>query len=108
LASNAVLGVLRPRVSSATPGALLDEGGGNFSGPITIVGDHLGTADDSIFVAFYRDGAVVQMVEGTGVAAQTSVTATIPLGQPLPGGGYRIIVRANGAQALQMPEVDWS
>ncbi len=108
LASNAVLGVLRPRVTGAAPAALVDEGGGTFSGDITINGDHLGTDEDAIFVAFYRDGAVVRMIEGVGVAAQTSVSASIPPADPLPAGFYRIILRANGAQALHMPEVDWS
>jgi hypothetical protein len=108
LASNAVLGVLRPRVSAATHGALVDEGGQHLSGDITVTGDHLGTADDSIFIAFYRDGSVVLMIEGVGTPAQTAVTATVTATQALPAGLYRIIVRANGAQALHMPEVDWS
>jgi hypothetical protein len=108
LASNGVLGVLRPRVSNALPGTLVDEGGGRFSGTITLSGDHLGTADDSIFVAFYRDGVVDLMIEGSGVATQDSVTAVVSADQALPVGNYRIILRANGAQALLMPEVDWS
>jgi hypothetical protein len=108
LASNAVLGVLRPRVTGATPSGLVDEGGGQFSGTITVSGDHLGTAEDNVFVAFYRDGVVVLMVEGTGIANQTTVSATVPATQPLPAGLCRVILRSNGAQALHMPEVDWS
>ncbi|MGB5569622.1 MAG: hypothetical protein WBM81_09990, partial [Sedimenticolaceae bacterium] len=108
IASNDVLGVLRPRVSAAVPGVLTDEGGGTFSGDISISGDHLGNADDNILVAFYQDGVVALMLEGTGVPTQDSVTASVPTTQPLPAGQYLIIARSNGAQALHMPEVDWS
>lgn len=106
--SNAVLGVLRPRVTGATPGGLTDEGGGLFSGTLTVQGDHLGNADDDIYVAFCRGGEVSAMVEGAGVADQQTVTAAVSPQRPLAAGRYRIILRANGAQALNMPEVEWS
>lgn len=108
LASNALLGHLVPSVTTAAHGALADQGGGNFSGDLTLSGARLGGPDDAIFVAFYRNGSVALMVEAAGVAAQTTLTATVPPDDALPAGLYRIILRVNGEQAPHAPEVDWS
>ncbi len=106
--SNAIAGTLMPTLTGVVPGVLVPDGGGNLSGSLTLNGERLGGPDDSIFVAFYRDGAVQLMIEATGVAAQNTLTATVGVDEALPPGLYRIILRANGAQAVNMPEVNWS
>jgi hypothetical protein len=105
------LGVqLLPEVATATPGvpgALVVVAGG-LHGDLTINGSLLGGVDDSIFVAFYRNGIVDLMLEATGTVAQTSLIVTVLEDQALPADNYFIIVRVNGAQATNTPEVNWS
>ena len=107
--SNAVSGDLQPSLVSVAPTLpLAADPDGNLSGDLVLNGTRLGGPDDDIFVAFWRDGDVVQMVEATGTAAQTALTATVPVEQALVPGLYRIILRVNGVQAAAAPEVDWS
>jgi hypothetical protein len=109
LASNPVLGELLPTLASAAPVTpLADDGGGNLFGDLVLTGARLGGPGDDIFVAFWRDGAVVLMLEATGAAAQTGLTVSVDLDRALPAGFYRILLRVNGAQAVNTPEVDWS
>ncbi|SFA78393.1 Protein of unknown function [Poseidonocella pacifica] len=108
-ASNALTVALRPTLQSAAPVLpLTDEGGGLFSGDLTLTGVRLGGPDDAIFVAFWRDGAVILMLEATGIATQDSLTVTVQPDQALDAGIYTVLLRANGAQALATPQVDWS
>lgn len=108
-ASNALAATLQPTVATATPVLpLTNDGSGNFHGDLTLTGNRLGGPNDTIFVAFWRDGDVVLMLEATGLAAQNTLTVTVPLEDALPSGIYRIILRVNGAQARVTPEVDWS
>ncbi|MBB3191875.1 DUF4255 domain-containing protein [Halomonas cerina] len=107
--SNAVLGHLLPTVTDASPVTpLTPEGGGELSGDLTITGRLLGGPDDEIFVAFYGADGVATMVEGTGTTAQTNLTVSVSAEQALPAGPYRILLRVNGEQAVNSPEVDWS
>ena len=105
--SNAALGRLRPLVSTATPGPLVAEGP-NLHGPLAITGNRLGGPDDQIFVGFYRAGEVQLLIEVAGTAAQTSLNFTVPVDDALPPGPYRIVVRVNGEQAVDAPEVSWT
>jgi len=107
--SNALAGTLQPTVATAAPVLpLTDDGTGNFHGDLTLTGSRLGGPNDTIFVAYWRDGDVALMVEATGVATQDSLTVTVPVEDALSPGAYRIILRTNGAQARVTPEVDWS
>lgn len=106
LDSNAVIGSLMPSITGVTVGALTPNAGKLF-GDVTFNGRRLGGPDDAIFVAFYRDGAIVLMLEATGTAAQTSLVAQVTLPQALAPGDYRLILRVNGAQAPEAPEVHW-
>jgi hypothetical protein len=108
MCSNALLGTLMPTLQIAVVGALSADMAGNLSGLITLTGERLGGPDDTIFVAFYRDGAVQLMLEGVGVVAQNSVSVTVPVDDALAPGNYRIFLRVNGAQAPASPEVNWS
>jgi hypothetical protein len=105
--SNAALGRLRPTVTSASHGPLTPDGGGLF-GDLNIVGDRLGGPDDSIFIGFYRNGRVEHLFETRGTAAQTSLTLSLTAAQAIPSATYRIVLRVNGEQALNSPQVSWS
>ncbi len=107
ISSNALLGTLLPTLSNATPGALT-QSGDLFTGDLTLTGELLGGPGDNIFVAFYRDGATVLMLEGAGAVNQTTLTVNVDSDNALPSGDYNIILRVNGAQATNAPLVDWS
>ena len=110
LKSDSLAVQLLPEVTGALPGtptALTTSSAGVY-GDLTINGRLLGGTDDSIFVAFYQDGAVALLLEATGTAAQTSLVVTVIEDQALDAGNYYIIVRVNGAQATDAPEVTWS
>jgi hypothetical protein len=108
LMSDAAMAMLTPTVTGATPGALTVNAG-NLYGDVTFTGRQLGTAADSIVVAFYSSaGVVALMVEATGTVAQTSLTASVDLEHALPPDDYRLILRVNGAQAAEAPQVHWA
>ena len=73
---------------------------------VNLTGARLGGVDDSIFVAFYQNGTVAQMLEAAGTALQTSLSVNVTT--PLDQGVYFIILRVNGEQAQNSPEVNWS
>lgn len=106
--SNAVLGRLRPVVTGATPGALSPGTGGTLFGNLTVNGARLGGTDDGVFVGFYGGGALELLLEVPGTAAQTSLTVAVDEADALPAGTYRILVRVNGEQAADAPEVNWT
>lgn len=106
--SNAVTGRLLPTLVSASHGPLTATGTGALHGTLTLNGARLGGPDDSIFIAFYRDGASALMVEATGVAAQNTLSATLTPEQALDPGTYLIILRVNGEQAIHSPSLAWT
>jgi hypothetical protein len=106
--SNAVLGRLRPVVTGATVGPLSPGAGGTLFGSLTVNGSRLGGTDDSIFAGFYGSGELQLLEEVAGTAAQTSLTVTVPEADALPPGPYRILIRVNGEQAVDAPEVSWT
>ncbi|HSO05712.1 MAG TPA: DUF4255 domain-containing protein [Pelomicrobium sp.] len=112
VSSNAVLGHLAPTVAGAAIVGVLANAGTVANplmhGTLTLNGRRLGGPDDAVFVAFYLDGETRLMLEVTGTAAQTSLTATVPAADALPPGQYRIILRVNGEQAANSPQVNWT
>jgi hypothetical protein len=108
LGSNALLGRLSPTLLSAAPSGLADNAAGHVFGDLQLAGRRLGGPDDGIFVGFYAQGRVQRLVEAAGSAAQTALTVTVDSDAALPPGDYRIILRVNGEQAANTPEVDWS
>jgi hypothetical protein len=107
--SNPLLGQLQPTldgVLAVLP--LTDDGSGNLFGGLVLNGRRLGGPDDAIFVAFWRDGNVVLMLEADGAATQDTLAVGVGIDDALTPGFYRILLRVNGAQAVATPEVDWS
>jgi hypothetical protein len=110
IASNALLLHILPRLASAVPGALtaVSATDPRLSGPLALGGERLGGPNDSIFVAFYRDGALRLMMQAIGTAAQTSLAIDVPVVKALDPGPYLIILRVNGEQADDSIAVAWS
>lgn len=108
--SNSLVVQILPEVTNASPGVPtpLTTIVAGVHGDLTIDGRLLGGVDDSIFVAFYRNGVVDLMLEATGTVAQTSLLVTVTDEQALDADNYFIIVRVNGVQATDAPEVNWS
>jgi hypothetical protein len=105
--SDALMATLVPIVTGVVVGVLTPNAG-NLYGDVTFSGTQLGGPDDVIVAAFYSGAGVVLMLEVTGTAAQTTLTASVPLEDALPPGDYRLILRVNGAQANLAPVVHWS
>ena len=105
--SNLLIGNLLPAVTTATPSGLVNVAG-KVRGNLQITGRLLGTPSDDIVAAFYRNGAVERMFDAVATnASQTQLDLTVTLGQALPSANYRIILRVNGQQARNSPEVAW-
>jgi len=104
--SNAVLGFLLPKLVSVSH-SLTVAGSGKYHGDVTLTGEKLGGVGDSIFVAFYGDGKTELMLEAAGSSLQTELTVTVDVdaGQALLSGIYFIILRVNGEQAREFPQV---
>jgi hypothetical protein len=106
--SSNVLGTaLRPVVTGATVSGLHANADGHAAADVRLQGTLLGGAEDDVFVAFYRDGAVAAAFDAPLVHAadQRELTVQIPDARALPPGDYRVILRVNGQQARSSPLV---
>jgi hypothetical protein len=99
ISSDAVLVHLLPKLNSATPSGLTPVSAidPRLFGTLTLAGERLGSADDSIFVAFYGNGARKLTIEAQGSPAQTSLTVNVLTAKALDPGNYLIIVRVGEA-----------
>ena len=94
--SNVAVVDLRPVVTAATldPGAL------------EVRGRHLGTLADDVVIALLRAGVTAYAYDDVTVGAGNPQTHRRVALSPAPAAGtYRVVVRVNGQQALQAPEV---
>ncbi len=111
--SNALIGNLVPTLNAATVvGAVTVNGGPPRTAFATIdlTGVLVGEDTDDTIVALYRDGAVVKMFDGFTLPpgpppAQTARRLTIPPGDAVPAGDYKMILIVNGQQAPMSPSV---
>jgi hypothetical protein len=97
-ASNIAVVNLLPELSAATVAA----------GTLDLQGFHLGAAEDDVIVALYRDGATVRSyddVKDAAGAPPPQTHRTVALSPAPPAGTYRVLLRVNGQQARQSPEV---
>jgi hypothetical protein len=111
--SNALLGELMPRVTSAAlEGALTLLPPGDATAPrhgrFRVGGRQLGGAGASVFATLFRDGAAHGLFEPDAGATQTQLRFTVSDAQALPPGDYRLVVRVNGQQAAQSPVLSWT
>lgn len=108
LRSSNVLGAgVRPVVTGAAVVGLHAVAGGRAAAEIRLAGTLLGSEEDDVFVAFYRDGAVRASFDAPleHDPAQTELRLQIPDARALQAGDYRVILRVNGEQARTSPVV---
>ncbi len=116
--SNLLVGNLLPVLTSAVPNNLtpVPADTSKIYGNIDLTGELLGTEEDDVFVALYQDGRVIQMFDELvpipppppppPVTPQTRRRVLIKEQNPIPPGKYRVILRVNGQQAKNSPEID--
>jgi len=111
--SNVLGGGVRPRLDAAVVAGVTPinpaQPDSRVRGTVTLSGVLLGTADDDVYAAFYRDGQVVRLVDqfdrSGAVVAQTELALTITDDIALEPGDYNVILRVNGQQAKNAPLV---
>lgn len=106
--SDAVIGGLLPRVDTATPSGV--SAGDPVSAVIDLTGILLGTPGDAVFLGLASNGKVVRIFDDFArpTADQKTLRLTIgttPDNKKIPKGTYRVILRVNGQQALNSPEI---
>lgn len=114
--SNALVGELLPTLTSVTPNkpftvipATSNDLVVKVYGNIVMTGTLLGGEKDDILVALYQGGKTVRVFDRfTASQDQSTLTLAILQSQAIPPGKYRIILRVNGQQARNSPEVDLS
>ncbi|MGQ3685419.1 MAG: Pvc16 family protein [Candidatus Loosdrechtia sp.] len=113
--SNLLIGNLLPSLTSASVNSLARvipaDPASNVFGNIVMSGLLLGSKDDDIFVALYKDGKVMKLFDGHDKLAvtttQTTLALTMKKEDAVPPGNYRVILRINGQQAKNSPEVSF-
>src|SRR5262249_44146422 len=110
LSSNALTGGLLPRLNTAVPSnatPLNPNPGAPVTAVIDMTGILLGTANDSVFLGMSANGKVIRIFDQftRPTADQTTLRLTIATASAVPPGTYRLILRVNGQQALNSPEV---
>jgi hypothetical protein len=111
--SNLLVGDLLPTLTSASANSLTRvtpaDPASNVFGNIVMDGFLLGSKEDDIFVALYKEGKVIKLFDGPDklaiTTAQTTLTLAMKKEDAVPPGNYRVILRVNGQQAKNSPEV---
>lgn len=120
--SNLLVVGLLPSLESATvvPGSVtpvpaIPPAPAKVTATINLAGALLGTEEDDVFVALYRDGRAVQTFDQlTSIPSpppppptplQTNLQLVIPERQAVLPGTYRLILRVNGQQARNSPVI---
>jgi hypothetical protein len=109
--SNILTGRLRPTLTSANAsGVAVSSSPPNVTANINLTGFLLGRAQDDVFLALYDadEGQVAYVFEGplTYTPDQTGLTLAIADAEAVSPGHYLLILRVNGQQAVNSPEVD--
>lgn len=109
--SNILTGRLRPTLESAVAsGVALSSSPPGVVGDIDLTGFLLGREEDDVFLALYDSerGRVAHVFDGslTHSTDQTGLTLSIADAEAVSPGRYQLILRVNGQQAVNSPEVD--
>ncbi len=110
--SNFITGKLAPVVASVALSGLTRIGapGSNVFGLVDVTGNLLGLPADDVYLAFYQNGRVVLMTDDIVAMPpppQTGVRFRVTSARAIPPGVYTLILRVNGAQARNSPQVNW-
>ncbi|NML16824.1 DUF4255 domain-containing protein [Azohydromonas caseinilytica] len=113
ITSNALLVELLPVLGSvALDGALSTPAPpappGRRFGRFVVNGSQLGGDDASVFASLFRNGEAHGLFEPDAGGTGTQRRFSVPAAQALPTGRYRVLLRVNGQQAIEAPELDWS
>jgi hypothetical protein len=88
--------------------------GGNVFGFVDVTGNLLGLPSDDVFLAFFKNGKVVRMTDdivppvGPPPPPQTGLRFRVTAENAIPPGTYTMILRVNGQQARNSPQVIWT
>jgi hypothetical protein len=93
--SNALLIRLLPTVTTASMAG----------SAIAITGLLLGTDNDDVVVALYRDGRSVRLFDTVSTSASQQTLTVLNVAGTVPPGSYRVVVVVNGQQAKVSPAV---
>ena len=93
--SNALLIRLLPTVTTASMAG----------SAIAITGLLLGTDNDDVVVALYRDGRSVRLFDTVSTSASQQTLTVLNVSGSVPSGSYRVVVVVNGQQAKVSPAV---
>ena len=112
ITSNAVLAELMPQVATvALDGALtpLPPGGPTAPrhGRFVVTGTQLG-GTESVFASLFAGGRTHGLFEPDAGATQTQLRFTVPATKALPPGIYQLVLRVNGQQATESPDLNWT
>ena len=109
LSSNALAGHLLPRVGSVNLAAPLTPILGKLTGSFVVHGSQLGGPDAAIYAALYLHGQARLLLEPQPGGTDTTLTFEVGDHQALPPDpDYRVILRVNGEQALDVPVLSWT
>ncbi|HRP27177.1 MAG TPA: DUF4255 domain-containing protein [Burkholderiaceae bacterium] len=108
MTSTPLLGELMPVVSGVALDGALTPAGANLHGSFVVDGAQFGGPDESIFAALLFDGSARIQLEPSSDPTPTSARFTVPEALALPPGSYRVVLRVNGQQAVQTPELVWT
>ena len=114
--SNPIVGGLRPRLTSAATSGLARvnpaDPASAVTGQVDLTGVLMGRGADDVIVAFFRNGRVVrafdEFTRPPGPPFQQQMRLDVRAAHNVPPGAYRVILRVNGQQAAQSPQVNWS
>lgn len=112
--SNLIVGRLLPVLATAIPDGITSSNpavpGSAIVGHIDFTGTLLGTENDDILAALYKDGAIVKVFESLTHTSmpplQTKVRLAITDADKIAPDNYRVIYRVNGEQAKNSPMVE--
>jgi len=115
--SNLLVVDLLPTLSNAVPDSVTQvnpaDPESKVFGNIDMEGVLLGTEEDDIFVALYQEGKIVKVFDADALVAlpgppppQTKTRLEIKQTDAVPHGKYRLILRVNGQQAMNSPEME--
>ncbi len=113
--SNLIVGDLLPTLISANPNSLAKNADLLIFGNIDLTGILLGTPDDEVFLALYREGKTIKVLDEfiitpsppapPGASLQTQIRFTIKSMDAVLPGDYLLIFRVNGVQAKNSPKI---
>ena len=76
-------------------------------GRFRVTGSQLGGAAASAFASLFRDGVAHGLFPPAPTSTPTQLDFIVPVDGALPPGGYAVVVRVNGQQAIDSPMLNW-